>query len=78
MPPLATHGEDGRRQPPPPFTDRGRSAVPGLARANHRGPYHTPTLPTRLPHISAGGQQEFEEWEAGKRGGGEKGFLGPI
>ena len=65
MPPLATHGEDGRRQLPPPLTGRGRSAAPGLARANHRGPYHTPTLPTRLPHISAGGQ-EFEEWEAGE------------
>ena len=42
--------------------------MPGLARANHLGPYHTPTLPTRLPHISAG-EQEFEEWEAGEVGG---------
>ena len=41
------------------LTDRGRSAAPGLARANHLGPHHTPTLPTRLPHISAG-EQEFE------------------
>ena len=55
MPPLATQGEDGRRQPPPTLTGRGRSAAHGLARANHRGLYHTPTLPTRLPHISAVG-----------------------
>ena len=47
-------------------------AAPGLARANHLGPHHTPTLPTRLPHISAG-EQEFEEWEAGEVGGSEKG-----
>ena len=39
---------------------RGRSAAPGLARANHLGPHHTPTLPTRLPHISDG-ETEFEE-----------------
>ena len=70
-PPLATHGKDGRRQLPPPSTGRGRSAAPGLTRANHRGQYHNPTLPTRLPHISAGGQ-EFEKWEAGEVGG-EKG-----
>ena len=80
LPPLATHSEDGRRQPPPPLTGmltgRGRSAVPGLARANHHGPYQTPTLPTRLPHISAGGQ-EFEEWDAGEVGGRKKG-LGQI
>ena len=77
MPPLATHGEDGRRHPPPPLTGRGRSAASGLARANHRGPHHTPTLPTRLPHISAGGQ-EFEE--CGKRAtcGGEKGSRLPM
>ena len=36
--------------------------------------YHTPTLPTRLPHISAGGQ-EFEEWEAGEWGE-KKGLWG--
>ena len=35
----------------------------------------TPTLPTRLPHISAG-RQEFEEWEAGEVGG-EEGSLRP-
>ena len=46
--------------------------MPGLARANHLGPNNTPTLPTRLPHISAGGQ-EFEEWEAGEVGGRKKG-----
>ena len=32
----------------------------------------TPTLPTRLPHISAG-EQEFEEWEAGEVGGRKRG-----
>ena len=51
---------------------RGRSAAPGFARANHLGPHHTPTLPTRLPHISDG-KTEFEEWEAGEVGGSEKG-----
>ena len=45
--------------------------MPGLARANHLGPNNTPTLPTRLPHISAG-EQEFEEWEAGEVGGSKK------
>ena len=51
LPLAASQGEGGRRQPPPPFTEgRGRSAAPGLARANHLGPHHTPTLPTRLPH----------------------------
>ena len=49
-----------------------RSAEPGLAHANHRGPYHPPTLPTRLPHISAG-EQEFEEWNRAKWGGSKKG-----
>ena len=78
VPPLATHGEDGRRQPPPPSTGRGRSAAPGLARANHRGPYHTPTLPTRLPHISAGGQA-FEETgvRSGREVGGRKRVPAP-
>ena len=47
---------------------------PGLARASRRGPYHTPTLPTRLPHISAG-RQEFEEWEAGEVGEEKKGQI---
>ena len=74
MPPLATHGEDGRRQPPPPLTGRGRSAAPGLARASHRGlyhtRYHTPTLPT---HISAGGRSSRSGKEAGEHWGGEKG-----
>ena len=51
---------------------RGRSAAPGFARANHLGPHHTPTLPTRLPHISDG-KTEFEEWEAGEVGGSKKG-----
>ena len=51
---------------------RGRSAAPGLARANHLGPHHTPTLPTRLPHISDG-KTGFEEWEAGEVGGSKKG-----
>ena len=47
--------------------------MPGLARANHLGPYKVttpPLLPTRQPHISAG-EQEFlrtEEWEAGEVG----------
>ena len=53
---------------------RGGSAAPGLARANHLGPHHTPTLPTRLPHVSDG-KTEFEEWEAGEvveRSGGSK------
>ena len=60
-----------RRRP----TDRGRSAAPGLARANHLGPHHTPTLPTRLPHTSAG-ETEFEGWEAGEVGGSKKGHGG--
>ena len=51
---------------------RGRSAAPGLARANHLDPHHTPTLPTRLPHISDG-KTGFEEWEAGEVGGSKKG-----
>ena len=73
MPPLAAaRAADANRRRRP--TDRGRSAAPGLARANHLGPHHTPTLPTRLPHISAG-EQEFEEWEAGEVGGGKQGAI---
>ena len=33
---------------------------------------HTPTLPTRLPHIPDG-KTGFEEWEAGEVGGSKKG-----
>ena len=88
MPPLSTHGEDPRtaganrrrRQ-----ASTGQSAeaqergarVCRFARPNHRGPYHTPTLPTLLPHISAGGQG-FEEWEAGEVGGRNKGSEATV
>ena len=51
--------------------------MPGLARANHVGLHNTPTLPNRLPHISAG-RQEFEGWEAGEVGGKEKTTLKAI
>ena len=46
--------------------------MPELASANHLGPNNTPTLPTRLPHTAAAGEQEFEEWEAGEVGGSKK------
>ena len=49
--------------------------APGLAHANHRGPYHTPTLPTRLPHISGqGGRSSRSGKRHGKRAkwGGRK------
>ena len=49
----------------------GKTGNSKLAITNHRGAYHTPTLPTRLPYISAGGQ-EFEEWEAGEVGGSKR------
>ena len=59
---------------PSPFTGRRQErGAAGLARANHRGLYHTPTLSTRLPHIYAGGH-EFEEWEAGEVGGKGLGY----
>ena len=76
MPPLTSHGEDDRRQPPPPSNgprqERGARACPRQpprrsAQATHPHSTHPP-----IPYISAG-RQEFEGWEAGEVGGGEKG-----
>ena len=45
---------------------------PGLPAPTTSTLDHTPTLPTRLPHIPDG-KTGFEEWEAGEVGGSKKG-----
>ena len=54
---------------------QGRSAVPGLARANHRGPYHTLLYPPAYHTSPPGGRSSsIEEWETSAVGGEKKGL----
>ena len=66
-----------RRGRPAPLTGRGRSAAPGLARANHRGPYASTTLPLYPPAYNTS-PQEGRSSRSGKRakwGGGSLGLV---